>query len=499
VIQRTQMASLRLFGPIIDAIVIALTYLAAMGMRSAFRYWWPYDLIPDGQETIQPLKDELEMSGLIDQVRIDHIDLLVLVIPIWVLFLRYQRTYDLPRQNRTDLLFLKIVRAVTMATMSLLALFFVLGLSDISRFLIVSFAGFSCLTLFIARRLMITAIRSMRRKGLDAHNIVVIGTHEEARPFIEKLNEHEDWGFRIMGVILPDSEEMESPIPQSVKVPMLGHLRDINQILEKHPVHQVFLTGRAWDKERLHTIADSCEELGVEFSMDANFLGLRVAKAELNDIEGWSVLSFTSTPSSAEAMIVKRLMDFIGAAIGLTLLAPILFLTALAIKVEDPKGGIFFGQQRSGLYGREFKMWKFRSMVSNAEEMRVALEAQNEMDGPVFKIKHDPRITRVGRFIRKTSIDELPQLWNVLVGQMSLVGPRPPIPAEVAEYKRWQMRRLSMRPGITCIWQVSGRNNIDFDTWMKLDLQYIDNWTLFLDLKLLAKTIPVVLLRQGAS
>jgi lipopolysaccharide/colanic/teichoic acid biosynthesis glycosyltransferase len=144
-------------------------------------------------------------------------------------------------------------------------------------------------------------------------------------------------------------------------------------------------------------------------------------------------------------------------------------------------------------------MWKFRSMVSNAEELKAQLEAQNEMDGPVFKIKHDPRITRVGRLIRKTSIDELPQLWNVFVGNMSLVGPRPPIPAEVEQYERWQMRRLSMRPGITCIWQVSGRNNIDFETWMKLDLQYIDNWTLFLDIKLLLKTVPVVLLRQGAS
>ena len=138
-------------------------------------------------------------------------------------------------------------------------------------------------------------------------------------------------------------------------------------------------------------------------------------------------------------------------------------------------------------------------MVSNAEELKAELEAKNEMDGPVFKIKHDPRITRVGRLIRKTSIDELPQLWNVFVGNMSLVGPRPPIPAEVEQYERWQMRRLSMRPGITCIWQVSGRNNIDFETWMKLDLQYIDNWTLFLDIKLLLKTVPVVLLRQGAS
>jgi exopolysaccharide biosynthesis polyprenyl glycosylphosphotransferase len=276
-------------------------------------------------------------------------------------------------------------------------------------------------------------------------------------------------------------------------------LRDINQILEKHPVHQVFLTGRAWDKEILYTIADSCEELGVAFSMDANFLGLRVAKAELNDIEGWSVLSFTSTPSSEEAMIIKRLMDMLGAGIGLLLLSPLLLLTAILIKIQDPKGGILFGQERSGLYGRTFKMWKFRSMVRNAEALREELEAENEMDGPVFKIKRDPRITGIGRFIRKTSIDELPQLWNVFVGDMSLVGPRPPIPAEVEKYERWQMRRLSMRPGITCIWQVSGRNNIDFDTWMKLDLQYIDNWTLFLDVKLLLKTVPVVLLRQGAS
>ena len=486
--QRTQIASLRLFGPLTDALVVAATYLGAMSLRSAFRLWWPYDLIPGETEVLNPLASEL------------HMDLLILVVPVWVFFLNQQRTYDLPRQNRTDLLFIKIIRAVVLATTALLALFFVLGLSDgISRSLIIAFAALSCITIFVTRRLMITAIRRIRRKGLDAHNIVVIGSPTEARPFIERLEEHEDWGFRVMGVVLPDNEEESSPIPSSVKVPCLGRLKDINQILEKHPVHQVFLTGRAWDKENLYQIADSCEELGVEFSMDANFLGLRVAKAELNDIEGWSVLSFTSTPTSAEAMVIKRVMDIVGSGIGLVLLSPLLLLTALAIKIEDPKGGIFFGQERSGLYGRPFKMWKFRSMVSNAEELKSQLETQNEMDGPVFKIKQDPRITRVGRLIRKTSIDELPQLWNVFVGNMSLVGPRPPIPKEVEQYERWQMRRLSMRPGITCIWQVSGRNNIDFETWMKLDLQYIDNWTLFLDIKLLLKTVPVVLLRQGAS
>ena len=177
----------------------------------------------------------------------------------------------------------------------------------------------------------------------------------------------------------------------------------------------------------------------------------------------------------------------------------ILMFIALLVKLDDPKGPILFGQVRSGLYGRTFTMWKFRSMVADAERLKAALEAKNEMDGPVFKITDDPRITRLGRFIRKTSIDELPQFWNVFIGEMSLVGPRPPIPAEVEKYERWQRRRLSMKPGITCIWQVSGRNNVDFKTWMQQDLQYIDNWSLLLDVKLLLKTVPVVLLGVGAK
>ena len=177
---------------------------------------------------------------------------------------------------------------------------------------------------------------------------------------------------------------------------------------------------------------------------------------------------------------------------------PVLLITALLIKLEDG-GPVLFAQERCGLYGRRFKMYKFRSMVINAEEKLRELQAQNEMQGPVFKMARDPRITRVGAFIRKFSIDEFPQFYNVFKGEMSLVGPRPPIPDEVKRYARWQMRRLSMRPGLTCIWQVTGRNNIvDFDTWMRLDLDYIDNWSLFLDIRLMLLTVPVVVLAKGA-
>jgi exopolysaccharide biosynthesis polyprenyl glycosylphosphotransferase len=191
-------------------------------------------------------------------------------------------------------------------------------------------------------------------------------------------------------------------------------------------------------------------------------------------------------------------MDYSGSFIMLVLLSPLMLATALAIKLTSP-GPVFFKQERMGMNKRRFKLLKFRSMVVDAEARKKDLMALNEQTGPVFKITNDPRVTRVGRFIRKTSIDELPQLINVLKGEMSLVGPRPPLPSEVDQYDWIYRRRLSIKPGITCLWQVSGRNNIPFERWMELDREYIDNWTIWLDIKILFMTIPVVLLRKGAS
>ena len=210
------------------------------------------------------------------------------------------------------------------------------------------------------------------------------------------------------------------------------------------------------------------------------------------------LIGMRRTPTSEGALLLKRGLDLLGGTIGLLMISPIFIVTAILIKVTDP-GPIFFSQVRVGRNGRRFKMHKFRSMVVDAEKRKKELMKLNEMDGPVFKIKRDPRITPIGRFIRKTSIDELPQLINVLVGDMSLVGPRPPLPDEVDQYKDWQRRRLSVKPGITGLWQVSGRNQIDFDEWMELDLTYIDNWSIWLDIRILLKTIPVVLFSKGAS
>ena len=189
--------------------------------------------------------------------------------------------------------------------------------------------------------------------------------------------------------------------------------------------------------------------------------------------------------------IFKRIIDIIGAGLGLILLSPIIAIVACAVKVTS-KGPIFFSQKRVGKNGELFEMYKFRSMVVNAEELKGNLEDQNEMSGPMFKIKDDPRITKVGKFIRKTSIDELPQLWNVLKGDMSLVGPRPSLPKEVEQFDNWMFKRLSVRPGLTCYWQVSGRNNIDFEDWMKLDVKYVDERNIWIDIKLIFKTVFVL-------
>jgi exopolysaccharide biosynthesis polyprenyl glycosylphosphotransferase len=225
---------------------------------------------------------------------------------------------------------------------------------------------------------------------------------------------------------------------------------------------------------------------------------VKIAKARLTQLEDVPLLTFETVVAKEGQLFVKRIIDFVVSAVLLVLLAPVFIIVALAIKFNS-KGPVLYRQTRVGLNGRKFTLYKFRTMFEGAEEKLTELEKLNEMGGPVFKMKKDPRITRLGRYLRKFSIDEFPQLFNVLVGHMSLVGPRPPIPEEVVQYEPWQRRRLSMRPGLTCIWQVSGRNKIDFDDWMKLDLKYLDNWSLWLDFTIIMKTIPVVFFGIGAS
>jgi exopolysaccharide biosynthesis polyprenyl glycosylphosphotransferase len=223
-----------------------------------------------------------------------------------------------------------------------------------------------------------------------------------------------------------------------------------------------------------------------------------ISRLELTEIGGGDYLRFTTEPKSGTSLMMKRVGDFLGALIFLTLLSPVLLITALLVKLTS-RGPAIFRQERAGMNGRVFTLYKFRTMVEGAEKQRQELESKNEMEGPVFKIKEDPRVTGLGRFLRRTSLDEFPQMWNVVKGDMSLVGPRPLPVYEVEKFEPWQRRRMSMRPGITCLWQVSGRNKVTtFVEWMRLDLEYVDRWSLGLDLKILLKTVPAVLGGRGA-
>jgi len=240
-----------------------------------------------------------------------------------------------------------------------------------------------------------------------------------------------------------------------------------------------------------------CEEQGIPTRLPLDFFPHAISQPSLDFIEDQAFLTFSPVPHQIAALMAKRFIDFIGAIVGLIICAPLFLLVPILIKLTS-RGPVIYRQIRCGLYGRKFVLYKFRSMIDGAEDVLWEIRHLNEMNGPVFKMRNDPRITPLGRFLRKTSIDEIPQFINVLKGELSLVGPRAPLPDEVREYNRWQRRRLSVKPGLTCLWQISGRNEIDFDEWMKLDLQYIDNWSLWLDLKIILMTFPTVLFCRGA-
>ncbi|MCK5344337.1 MAG: sugar transferase, partial [Candidatus Heimdallarchaeota archaeon] len=325
--------------------------------------------------------------------------------------------------------------------------------------------------------------------------ILIVGTSNRAKTFINLVNNNPDWGIRIFGLIDIDPAK-KNEIIEGHKV--LGTLDDVSEIIHKNVIDEVvFIVPRSW-LNKIEGVMLLCESAGLRVNLAVNLFELKFSKAKQTDLHGFPLLTFESTTEKLGLLFIKRVFDFVAAGICLIGLSPIFLISSVLIKLTS-KGPIFFKQWRCSLYGRKFLFYKFRTMVEDAESKLNEIIQYNEMNGPVFKMTNDPRITKIGKLLRKFSLDELPQLCNVIKGDMSLVGPRPPLPEEVEQYDTWQRRKLSMRPGITCLWQASGRNKItDFKEWMRLDLEYIDNWSLWLDFKILVKTIPVVLFGIGA-
>jgi exopolysaccharide biosynthesis polyprenyl glycosylphosphotransferase len=279
---------------------------------------------------------------------------------------------------------------------------------------------------------------------------------------------------------------------------VLAGVEEVGQALEDYAIDEVIFTDVVSVMPQVEETILVCAEQGVRTTIAADLFSLGMVKSGLSYFGGMPLIHFQTPPGDRWELVVKRALDVVVSATLLVALLPLFGAIALAVRLSTP-GPVLFRQRRVGLNGRIFVMFKFRSMYRDAEQRLAELRERNEMDGPVFKLKEDPRITPIGAFLRRFSLDELPQLWNVFIGDMSLVGPRPPIPGEVSLYERRDRRRLSMRPGITCTWQVSGRNEIkDFDAWVKLDLDYIDNWSLGRDVVLLVRTIPAVIFGAGA-
>jgi exopolysaccharide biosynthesis polyprenyl glycosylphosphotransferase len=286
--------------------------------------------------------------------------------------------------------------------------------------------------------------------------------------------------------------------PDHVPAPWrhLGAIDDLPRVLHEHVIDEVALCLTSQDWSEAEEIVRLCETEGKIVRMPVPMPSLAIARTNVEDLEGVPVVSFLTGPGPRLALGLKQLFDFTVAALAILLLLPLLVGISVAILIADGRP-LFFRQERVGLHGRRFKVLKFRTMVPNAEAHLAELREMNEVRGHAFKLSRDPRITRIGSFLRRSSLDELPQLWNVLRGDMSLVGPRPPLPSEVALYDGWQRRRLSMKPGITGLWQVEGRREPEFDQWVRKDLEYIDEWSPWLDVKILLRTIPAVLRAEG--
>ncbi len=342
---------------------------------------------------------------------------------------------------------------------------------------------------------LLTRASHRRSKEYNLRTILFVGADGRTRQIIEQFQRNHTRGYKIAGCLTLDPDRLGREING---VEVLGTTDRFQEILWTQPIDEVIFSLPIIYMKELSRLIGICEELGVKSRTMIDFFEPKVAKPNIERIGDSPMLTLSTTPDNLNRLLIKRVIDVVVSSIALAVLLPVFALIGLLIKVTS-SGPILYSQDRCGLNGRVFKFYKFRTMVQNADKIQERFKHLNEMSGPVFKIKNDPRVTRIGRFLRKYSLDEFPQLYHVLTGNMSLVGPRPPVPSEVSQYERWQRRRLSVKPGITCLWQCNGRNKVDFDQWMKLDLEYIDNWSLALDFKILLKTIPVVLIGEGAS
>ena len=441
----------------------------------------------------------------------DYFVVLALAIPLFAAILQVLGAYRSMRFRSYPELFRISVFAGLLVFLCQGAILYAIKM-DLSR----SFVAIFCVTcsaaIFCERILVLYILRYYRKQGKNFRNIAIVGPGDQAKNIYQEIIKRPELGIYVKGFITTenerqyrleingDSDDLVSSVEfYDLPARVIATPETFERALKRYAIDEVLFADVSGYFNAIKEMAEIAMEEGVQVSVAADLFSLEIVKSDISYFGNVPLIHYEPSPADAFPLFVKRFFDVVLSTIAIIVLSPIMIAAAVAIKIDGP-GPVLFRQRRVGQNGRIFTLFKFRSMVQKAHSMLPQLMQYNEMSGPVFKMTNDPRVTKVGHFIRKYSIDELPQLINVWRGDMSLVGPRPPIPSEVSKYRRKQRRRLSMRPGLTCTWQVSGRNKIvDFEEWAKMDLDYIDNWNFWKDLILIIKTIPVVLSGFGAK
>ena len=465
---------------IIDIIITAFAFVAAWVIRKFF------------------------LHGSLDQLAEDpnYKIILLIIIIAWFISFKWMGMYMSYREQPFWQFFTTILKSCLMGMILLSITIYFFRIQGISRLLMGIFLILNISLLTLSKFIVFKILEKVRTGEMNAKKILIVGSSKRAKQIIETVEKHKATGYKILGCFDMNEEKLGQTVLNDHKV--IGLVKDLEDYLKNNIVDELIFAISLKKLKNGDRYLAFAESMGIKVRIipdwELHYLMYRpnIAAVTFEEFLGVHTMSLQSTPQNEGLMLIKHVGDFMGAFILIILLLPVFIGIGIAIKIFS-NGPIFYKQERLGMNGRRFMVYKFRTMIKDADEQLKELEKLNEADGPVFKIKNDPRIIPyVGTLLRKTSMDELPQLFNVLKTEMSLVGPRPPIPKEVDEYSVWQRRRLSMKPGMTCLWQIAPRRNeLSFEDWMKLDLKYIDTWSLFNDFKILVLTAKAVLTGAG--
>jgi exopolysaccharide biosynthesis polyprenyl glycosylphosphotransferase len=438
-------------------------------------------------------------AGLIGTA--DYLSLFLMIVVIWYATLNFTNIRYRYTPGRAGVMALEVFKGVTASTVILVLGMYIFRIADVSRILIFLFYIIDVAVLIAARLLIQKFVFSKRREYFN-RNILILGSRSTAKELIQLIYRQVETDIKIIGCIEINREDVGKTVGSGVQV--IGTMEDLRDILLHRVVDEILITMPLNEIDNSEWYLSFINTFGIIVRIIPHwyirkFMSKHASHGfEVENFISEPALTISRGPEKRDALLIKSIMDYVLAIIALIVTFPIVVIAPFFIKWFSP-GPVFYKQVRCGLYGRKFPLFKFRTMVPNAEELQDSLSVFNEATGPAFKIKKDPRIIPyIGTFLRKISLDEIPQFINVIRGEMSLVGPRPPIPSEVEKYELWQRRRLSMKPGITCLWQIQPRrNDISFEQWMDMDMNYIDHWSLWLDVIIILKTIPAIVFGRG--